>query len=272
MANARRIGFMQGRLSPKPPDRIQAFPKEYWREEFPRAEEIGFGSIELIHDVLHLDVNPLSSDAGRRSLVSLSEKHKIALASICADYFMVCPLEESLSVAIEVVQIASDIGCGLVELPFVDSSSLVRRRGDLRLRKAIETVADVAERKGILVSIESDLAPLEFREFLIEFSDNVGVNLDLGNSAALGYDVRAECRAYGERIFNVHIKDRLLGGKTVPLTTGHTDFLRAFQALHDCHYQGDLILQTAPDPDYIAAARTYRMLTEQWSNGTWTST
>ena len=44
------IGIMQGRLSPKIDDRIQVFPKKYWKEEFKIASECNFDSIEWIVD------------------------------------------------------------------------------------------------------------------------------------------------------------------------------------------------------------------------------
>jgi hypothetical protein len=39
-----RIGFMQGRLSPLLDGRIQAFPREHWRQEFELGERLGFSS------------------------------------------------------------------------------------------------------------------------------------------------------------------------------------------------------------------------------------
>ena len=45
-----RIGFMQGRLSPQVGDRIQAFPRDHWREEFPIAERLGFPLMEWTLD------------------------------------------------------------------------------------------------------------------------------------------------------------------------------------------------------------------------------
>jgi hexulose-6-phosphate isomerase len=265
-----RIGFMQGRLSPKPEGRIQAFPKNNWREEFQFAQKIGFACVELIYDELHLESNPLASEAGEREISALSEKSGVAVGSICADYFMIHPLQKNLAHAKKLLQVAKNIRCPLVELPFVDSSSLARQKGDPALLGALGELAGEAEKLKIRLSIESDLAPVDFRDYLAKLPANVGVNLDLGNSAALGYDARSECAAYGNRLFNVHIKDRLLGGTTVPLTTGHADFPRAFAALRNCHYKGDFILQTAPDPDYLGVAQRYLEMTKTWAKALWT--
>ncbi|MEW6092427.1 MAG: sugar phosphate isomerase/epimerase, partial [Chloroflexota bacterium] len=49
----------------------------------------------------------------------------------------------------------------------------------------------------------------------------------------------------GQRVGSVHIKDRLLGGGTVPLGTGDADFLALFESLKTVGYAGDYILQVA---------------------------
>jgi L-ribulose-5-phosphate 3-epimerase len=41
-----RYGIMQGRLSPPEDGRFQSFPRNSWREEFPRAREAGLDYIE----------------------------------------------------------------------------------------------------------------------------------------------------------------------------------------------------------------------------------
>ena len=51
MSTARqRIGFMQGRLSALVDGKIQAFPWDEWREEFPRAKALGLGRMEWTID------------------------------------------------------------------------------------------------------------------------------------------------------------------------------------------------------------------------------
>jgi len=44
---------------------------------------------------------------------------------------------------------------------------------------------------------------------------------------------------------NVHIKDRMLGGTTVPLGTGNANFEVIFSELSRLNYEGNFILQTA---------------------------
>lgn len=83
-----RIAIMQGRLLPPQDGRFQCFPRDCWREEFPRAAAAGLNAIEWIYDLHGADVNPLGSDSGIEEMQALARQHKIDVVSVCADYFM----------------------------------------------------------------------------------------------------------------------------------------------------------------------------------------
>ena len=172
--------------------------------------------------------------------------------------------EQNLERALQVLNMAKIIECPLVEFPFVDASSVRNPAALIIATEAIHKIADQAHKMDLRIAVETDLPPNEFKEFLKQLPENVGANLDLGNSASLGYDAREECQAFGKRIFNVHIKDRVLGGTTVPLTTGNADFDRAFHGLSEAGDTGAFILHTAPDPDYLVAADRYRKMVLNW--------
>src|SRR5271167_3690057 len=87
-----RIAIMQGRLLPPQAQRFQSFPREGWRKEFAFAAEAGLDAIEWIYDEYGEDVNPLASNDGVTEIKGLSQQSGIAVASVCADYFMDCPL------------------------------------------------------------------------------------------------------------------------------------------------------------------------------------
>ena len=94
---------------------------------------------------------------------------------------------------------------------------------------------------------------------------NVKVNYDMGNSASLGFDPGKEIELLGEFIVNVHIKDRVKNGGTVPLGMGDTDFKTVFSGLRKINYDGDLIFQSARQDltdsvvkkDYIKTVKDY---------------
>jgi L-ribulose-5-phosphate 3-epimerase len=75
-----------------------------------------------------------------------------------------------------------------------------------------------------------------------------------------------EIATLGDLIQNVHIKDRLRGGTTVPLGTGAANFDRVFESLGRIGYDGALILQTARDDDDVGAASRYLAMVRRWSD------
>ena len=76
------IGIMQGRLVPPEGDRLQAFPRERWRDEFALAAASGLQCIEWIYDAFGEDENPLRDDEGLAEVASLSREHGVAVHSL----------------------------------------------------------------------------------------------------------------------------------------------------------------------------------------------
>ena len=127
---------------------------------------------------------------------------------------------------------AADLGIRTLVIPLVDNGRL---ENDLQAQDLYEGLAEVTpllHQYGLRIAFESDFPPEQLRSLLAPLDPTCfGVNYDIGNSASLGYDPREEIKAYGDRIFNVHVKDRLLGGVTVPLGDGHADLPQVFQLL-----------------------------------------
>jgi len=97
-----------------------------------------------------------------------------------------------------------------------------------------------------VLAFESDFPPTRLAHFIARLpADRFGINYDMGNSASLGWKAEEEIPALASRIVNVHVKDRLLGGTTVPLGQGVADLPKAFELLRAANYQGNYILQTA---------------------------
>ena len=91
------------------------------------------------------------------------------------------------------------------------------------------------------------------------------VTYDTGDRAALGYDPKEELELYGERISNIHIKDRLRGGGSVVLGTGDTRFERFFGALRTLRFSGPFIMQAYRDDEGMALFRSqFQWLTSRF--------
>ena len=134
------------------------------------------------------------------------------------------------------------------------------------LRVLLDRAASLSK-QGVKIVFESDLPPAPLAQFIDEFPREVfGINYDSGNSAALGYDFAEEISAYAPRILNVHVKDRLLGGTTVPLGTGAADLAKTIRLIEQSGYRGQYILQTAraTDGDHAGTLARYRDMTVGW--------
>jgi hexulose-6-phosphate isomerase len=249
-----RIGIMQGRLSPPAGGKIQSFPAD-WQGEFPKAQEAGMDFIEWIWEE---DCNPLFQHTEAvRSLVA----DNIAVESVCADRFMHAVVV-SRSLLSMVFAACAHVGVKRVVLPFVDGSS-ARDFDPILLAAIIQHACKCAAPEGIESHVESDLPPSALKE-LCEACPQMKVCYDTGNSAALGYDVSPEFAAYGDRIGSIHIKDRVLGGSTVPLGAGSVQWSALSTCLHNLDYRGPFTLQTARGESgaEVALARRNRRFAE----------
>ena len=69
------IGFIQGRLSPIVNDKIQAFPWDFWEEEFKIANSLGLKIMEWTLDYDNLYDNPLMTTSGQKRINELMIKY-----------------------------------------------------------------------------------------------------------------------------------------------------------------------------------------------------
>jgi hexulose-6-phosphate isomerase len=275
MNNTSQIGFMQGRLSPLINGRIQAFPWECWKNEFPLAQQINIHLMEWTLDQERLYENPLLTEVGQAEIRLLCEQHAIGIPSLTGDCFMQAPLwkaqgSERIALERDFVEIAkgcSAVGITMMVVPLVDNGRLENMAQEDDLVAFLESQSGFLVAHGLKVLFESDYVPQELARFIARLDSSLfGINYDVGNSAALGFNPQEEFAAYGARIVNVHIKDRVLGGTTVPLGTGSANFDAVFAALAKVNYQGNFILQTARavDGNHSSSLSTYRDMTVGW--------
>lgn len=245
---------MQGRLSPPEDGRFQSFPRRHWQEEIALAPQVPLRGIEWIFDLYGAEANPLETAEGRIDLRSRLGRAGVAVVSICADYFMDCPLvridsellDQRLQKLRWLISICPEMGVSRIVLPFVDASRIADRKDAEDVLSALHQVMPAATSAAVELHLETDMNPDAFRSFLDEIPHPlVKVNYDSGNSSGLGYLPHQEFSAYGSRIGSFHIKDRIRGGGTVPLGTGSADFASLRQALLDIDYRGDFVLQAA---------------------------
>lgn len=275
---ARRIGFMQGRLSPQIDGKIQAFPWPHWRDEFPLARELGFARLEWTLDHDDLAANPLMTAEGQAEIRALSAAHGVAVSSITGDCFMQAPFWKATGAAraalveemADVIRAGAAVGASIVVVPLVDNGAVSTPAEETALAEGLADLTPLLRETGVRIAFECDYPPVQLAAFIAGFpADVFGINFDIGNSASLGWSPREEIPLIASRLINVHVKDRVLGGTTVPLGQGDAELPLVFEMLGQAGYEGFLILQTAraADGDHLGAARAYRDLVLQLAGG-----
>jgi L-ribulose-5-phosphate 3-epimerase len=270
-----RIGFMQGRLSPMVDGRIQAFPWSCWQAEFETASRCGFRLMEWTLDHERLHENPLLSSAGRAEIGALCQRHRLAIPSLTGDCFMQAPFWKSEGAErdklqrnfLDVADACAAAGIRTIVVPLVDNGRLDDMRQEDLLVAFTQRMAGFLAERRLAVAFESDFTPAALARFIKRLDPELfGINYDIGNSAALGFNPAEEIEAYGPCIMSVHVKDRMLSGSTVPLGTGSAEFESTFNALARARYAGHYILQTAraPDGDDADVLCRYREMTAEW--------
>jgi hexulose-6-phosphate isomerase len=264
MGLTKEIGIMQGRLSPRIDGKIQAYPANTWQKEFEIAKEIGYSAVEWIVEK-PLEINAMMSKSGIKEIKDVISKTEVRIDYVCADIFMQQPLvrmtqeieEENKELLKNILLNAKEVGAMGVEIPFVDASSIKSESEKNELISCMQEAFELAEEIGMKISLETDLNPTSFKELLDRINLNhVQANYDIGNSASLGFDPVEEIDAIGNRILNVHIKDRKLGSTTVPLGTGDADIKLSLSRLSEINYLGGITMQAARGTDDIEVAKS----------------
>lgn len=260
------LGLMQGRLTPSNGRGIQFFPHGpgEWEREFEIATTAGISFIQWVCDL----ESPLFSVAGQRAIRNAVSRTGVKVRNMDLHEMLTKTdiVVHSNEVFERICAGLAAIDGGTVELPMMEASSLLQKDAyDARVQ-ALRRFVAAAQKHAVPVGIETDLDPVGLAALLTEIPE-LSVAYDSGNSAGMGYDVGEELAAYGKRISNVHIKDKPVGGTTVPLGEGSVDFPKLFSVLRAIPYTGAVTLQAARGEDgkEVETVRSYaQFIQEGW--------
>lgn len=270
------IGFMQGRLSPVIDGKIQSFPWNVWKEEFSIAKSIGLDMMEWTLDQEMLYENPLMTSSGQREINEICNEYKFTIPSLTGDCFMQAPfwkLGNDVRVKLKsdflaVLDACGKVGISFIVVPLVDNGSIENMEQEDILIGFLKEQESKLESLNVKVLFESDFHPTELKRFISRLGqDNFGISYDIGNSASSGFDPNEEFAAYGKQIQNIHVKDRIFSGNTVPLGHGNADFDHVFSLLSVYGYQGNYILQTAranSSDGHKVVLKRYSSMVDMW--------
>ncbi len=262
-----KIGIMQGRLSARIDNRLQAFPWSSWEKEFEIARECQLDLIEWLFDAEDYPENPLWTEQGIRRIKQQIEHSWVQVLSCCAHYFMVHPFFrvpeserlESIDVLERLIAQSAELGIKTILIPVLENCEI---RSELERSQLIEALSEplaLASRHGISLGLETELPAADYRALVDQANHpRLGIYYDTGNNTARGHDIAADTRLLAPLFVGVHIKDRSRGGPNVLLGQGEADFAGFFTSLRNGHYNGPLILETTFGNDPIQAARTHR--------------
>ena len=267
---------MQGRLSPMIDNRIQSFPWKDWQKEFEIASKNNITTIEWTIDDDQLYENPLLTEEGIQDINFLTKKYQMNIPSLTGDCFMQNPFWKSTGPQkeklqndfINILHGCSKVNISIVLIPLVDNGSIENDEQENNLLTFLSSQIELLKTLSLRVCFESDFPPKKLKDFIDKYDDDFfGINYDTGNSASMGFDPSEEFLQYGDRIINIHIKDRPLGGTTVPLGEGDANFSLIFRMLKEYDYHGNLILQTAraKDNDHLRVLKNYHNMTMEYA-------
>jgi len=252
---SKKIGFMQGRLvDSEKKNSIQYFPDKNWISELQIANKLKFRLVEWTVNIENIKKNPIFNG----NLVILKEvikNYNIKVLSATNDYFMQEPffkkknLNKKKKIIKNLEKIISNgnkIGIKYHIFPLVDNASINSEFEENILIKEIKKLSKKLKKNSSIL-FETDYRPNEVAKFIKKFrTKKVGINYDTGNSASLNYNFADEIK-YFKYVKNIHIKDRILNGKTVRLGKGNWDYKNFFKLIK-FKYKGNFILQTARSP------------------------
>ncbi len=261
MLKKNEIGIVQGRLSKKIRNLIQAFPRDNWEKEFFVAERLGFDGIEFIFDNLN---NPILTKKGKEKIRSILNISKTKIFSVNCDYSMFNPLfgktvVKSTAVIKEVIKSCAELNIPKVGLSFEDNSSILDLKSSREAIQALRSITNYAKRFGIMITLETSLSVINIKKLINEVgSKNLKINFDTGNSCSLGEDTPKAILELNSLIYSIHVKDRTkLFGTTVPLGTGDVDFNSCFRSLKEINFEGVIVIQGARGKNDIDTAKKY---------------
>jgi len=240
---------MQGRLVDcEKKNFVQYFPHKTWKKDLLFTSLLDFQYIEWTVNLKNIKQNPIYNNP--KLLEKELKKNKIIISSVTFDYLMESPffknkkLKNFFAVFQKTLNNLDFLKIKYIVLPLLDSSSLENKDDEFVF--TIEMRNFLKKYKGrVKILIESDFPPEKLKAFITNFkSKKIGINYDTGNSAYFNYNFNKE-KEYFKFVKNIHLKDRLLFGKSVRLGSGNWNYKIFFKFLKKINYNGAMTLQTA---------------------------
>lgn len=258
-----QIGIKQGRLSPRPYPKLQAFPSLSWRDEFPVAKEIGYDYIEWMFDAEDYENNPLWTEEGRQQIRMTSARSGLPVSSVCADFFLARPFyreegytfQENVGILRRLIKNAAEVGAINILLPVLEAAEIRDSAEEQALCFALESCVPLLEEYDMYIGLETELEAHRYLALCQKIgSPHIGAYYDTGNAAACGYAMETDITVLMEQLICIHIKDRTLHGGSVFLGMGDVNFEEGMRILEAKGYKGNFTLEAYYEDDPVGTA------------------
>ena len=247
------IGIVQGRLTDfKNKKLLQKFPKNYI-SEFEKASIIGFNFIEIFTEKKFNKKNPVWFIEGRNNYVNLSKKYNLKLISIIDEYSICNSIvnKEYFYYFQNLLKSIKELKIKKLIIPLY-KKSLVNKKNYKHFSKSLSKMAKACYKYNIELLIEADIT---FNFFLnLKKHKNIYFLYDTGNRYKF-QNPDLDILDFGKNIKHIHIKDKNIDGKNVPLGTGIVNFKKIFKALKKISYKGDYVFETTRMNNSINTAK-----------------
>ena len=258
-----RVGVMQGRLSPRPEHRLQAFPHQTWPEEFALAKRLGFSYLEWIYEADRAQENPIASSAGRAAIRACARESGLPVASVCGDYFMIHRLSggteqarrENAAAMSELVHWTRELGATRILLPLLETSAVDTPELKAQVSDSIRLVCPALETYDVVLGLEMEIPGQDYAALIRGVGHaHVRAYYDTGNSTAQGLNIESDVVPLLPFLEAVHLKDRVAFGTSRPFGQGNANFDGFFSVLARAGYAGDFLTQHYFDAEPEASA------------------
>ncbi len=248
------IGIVQGRLSKSPSNTLQFYPKEP-ESEFKVASEIGYDYIEFFSERKFNKNNLIWTKDGRSNYLKNAQLNKIKIYSFCDDFIISNSIlkKNTQNYLLKLINNLSKLKISKLILPLY-GKSLAVEKNIKKISKVLKKLSSVCKKNKIDLLIESNMTPENF--FKIRKSSNyIKFVFDTGNRINLKRDMYKDIEQFNKTINHIHIKDKNINKKNVPLGKGLVDFDLLFLKLKKINYMNSYTIESTRGKNFFISAK-----------------
>ena len=233
------------------------------------AVTAGFEAMELACTAPHLDLTTARGEAGQWAERIEQAGLAVSALSLFNRFTQEDEWQQQAEEAELYLRLAPLFGAGIVKLtPGPPGSAEAGPEHWACLGRALDRLDGVAAEVGVRLAVETHMRQVTdtvsgtCRMLEMAPSDRVGVTVDFSNLAFAGDDPTEAIDVLGDRLYNTHIKNGVLGGdgswRFGAMDTGLTDYGAVLPRLREVGYEGYLTLECLQPEARTAPVETAR--------------